>query len=165
MVHDAPNTPQPDRSHRGHLINQFKSIERSPCRVLITGASIAGCAAAWWLTQRNCDVTVVEQAPAFRGGGQNVDVRGAAREVLRLMGLEQAVKDLNAGETGLAWVDEDNRTAAQIDLSGLDGDGPTAELEVLRGDLARLLYEASSADAFYRFADRIVSVVHDDAGV
>ncbi len=75
VVHDAPHTTQPDRSHRGHLINQFKSIERSPCRVLITGASIAGCAAAWWLAQRDCDVTVVEQAPAFRDGGQNVDVR------------------------------------------------------------------------------------------
>ncbi|RMM80221.1 Pyridine nucleotide-disulfide oxidoreductase [Pseudomonas coronafaciens pv. striafaciens] len=165
VVHDAANTVQPDRSNRGHLINQFKSIERSPCCVLITGASIAGCAAAWWLTQRDCDVTVVEQAPAFRDGGQNVDVRGAAREVLRLMGLEQAVKSLNTGETGLAWVDEDNRTAARIDLAGLDGDGPTAELEVLRGDLARLLYEASSADAFYRFGDRIISVEHDEEGV
>ncbi|MCF5663252.1 FAD-dependent monooxygenase, partial [Pseudomonas syringae] len=164
-MHDAPHIIHPDRSHRGPPINQFKSIERSPCRVLVTGASIAGCAAAWWLTQRNCDVTVIEQAPAFRDGGQNVDVRGAAREVLRLMGLEQAVKDLNTGETGIAWVDEDNRTAARIDLSGLEGDGPTAELEVLRGDLARLLYEASSADAFYRFGDRIVSVEHDDAGV
>ncbi|AVB23722.1 FAD-binding monooxygenase [Pseudomonas syringae pv. syringae] len=165
LVHDAPHTTPSVRSHRGPLINQFKSIERSPCRVLITGASIAGCAAAWWLTQRDCDVTVVEQAPAFRDGGQNVDVRGAAREILRLMGLEQAVKDLNTGETGLAWVDEDNRTAARIDLAGLDGDGPTAELEVLRGDLARLLYEASSADAFYRFGDRIVSVEHDAEGV
>lgn len=81
------------------------------------------------------------------------------------MGLEQAVKDRNTGETGIAWVDEDNRTAARIDLSGLEGDGPTAELEVLRGDLARLLYEASSADAFYRFGDRIVSVEHIDGGV
>lgn len=81
------------------------------------------------------------------------------------MGLEQAVKELNTGETGIAWVDEDNRTAARIDLAGLDGDGPTAELEVLRGDLARLLYEASSADAFYRFGDRIVSVEHDAEGV
>ncbi|MFH7617530.1 FAD-binding monooxygenase, partial [Pseudomonas syringae pv. tagetis] len=85
-------------------------------------------------------VTVVELASSFRDGGQNVVVRGAAREVLRLMGLEQAVNDLNTGETGLAWVDEENRTAARIDLSGLDGDGPTAEVEVLRGDLARLLY-------------------------
>ncbi|ELP99243.1 flavoprotein monooxygenase [Pseudomonas syringae BRIP34881] len=75
------------------------------------------------------------------------------------------MKGLNTGETGLAWVDEDNRTAARIDLAGLDGDGPTAELEVLRGDLARLLYEASSADAFYRFGDRIVSVEHDAEGV
>ncbi|WP_338325204.1 NAD(P)-binding protein, partial [Pseudomonas syringae] len=115
MVHDAPHTTPSDRSRRGPLINQFKSIERSPCGVLITGASIAGCAAAWWLTQRDCDVTVVEQAPAFRDGGQNVDVRGAAREVLRLMGLEQAMQGLNTGEKGLAWGGEDNRTGVRID--------------------------------------------------
>jgi len=133
-------------------------------RILITGASIAGCATAWWLAKQNCDVTIVEQAPAFRDGGQNVDVRGPAREVLRLMGLEQAVRDLNTGERGIAWVDEQNRTMARIDLSDLEGDGPTAELEILRGDLARLLYEASSPYTQYRFGERITDVVQDEKG-
>lgn len=72
-----------------------------PRRFLITGASTAGCAAAWWLARQGWDVTIVEQAPAFRDGGQNVDVRGAARIVLQRMGLEQAVRDRNTGERGI----------------------------------------------------------------
>jgi len=124
-------------------------------RVLISGASIAGCAAAWWPARRKWDVTVVEQAPAFRDGGQNVDVRGAGRTVLQHMGLEQAVKDANTGERGLTWVDGANQTIARVDLDSLEGDGPTAELEILRGDLARLLYDATSALADFRFGTRL----------
>ena len=47
-------------------------------RILITGASIAGTCAAWWLTRYGFDVTVVEKAGNFCNGGQNVDVRGQA---------------------------------------------------------------------------------------
>jgi 2-polyprenyl-6-methoxyphenol hydroxylase-like FAD-dependent oxidoreductase len=56
-------------------------------RILVTGASVAGNTAAWWLTRFGFEVNVVEKAPAFRKGGQNVDVRGSAREVLRRMDL------------------------------------------------------------------------------
>ncbi len=124
-------------------------------RILITGASIAGNTAAWYLGRRGFDVTVVERAPGFRDGGQNVDVRGVGREVLRRMGLEQAALDSGTGEEGTAWVDARGRAAAQVMTKGLGGDGPTAEMEILRGDLARLLYEASRAHAAFRFGDTI----------
>lgn len=127
-------------------------------RVLVSGASIAGNAAAWWLSRRSWDVTVVEQAPGFRDGGQNVDVRGAGRDVLRLMGLEQAALDATTGERGLAWVDGRDKVVARIDVDDLRTDGPTAEMEVLRGDLARLLYEPASLRAAYRFGERIAAV-------
>ncbi|TFZ32666.1 FAD-binding monooxygenase, partial [Pseudomonas syringae] len=52
VVHDAPHTTPSVRSHRGPLIKPFTSIERSPCRVLLTGASAAGCSAASWLALR-----------------------------------------------------------------------------------------------------------------
>ncbi|MFH7346788.1 hypothetical protein RA268_29010, partial [Pseudomonas syringae pv. tagetis] len=42
---------------------------------------------------------------------------------LRVMGVEQAVKDLYTGESGVALVDEDKRTAARIVVCGLVGDG------------------------------------------
>ena len=129
-----------------------------PRKVLITGASVAGNALAWWLGRAGCDVTVVERAPAFRDGGQNVDVRGVGREVLRRMGLEQAALYGGTGEEGTAWIDADGRIKAQFLTDEHSGDGPTAEMEILRGDLARLLYEPAPEHAIYRFGDSVAAI-------
>src|SRR5438445_11979662 len=64
----------------------------SDARVLVTGASIAGPALAHWLCRRGAEVTVVEQAARLRPGGQAVDARGVAKEVIRRMGLDAAVR-------------------------------------------------------------------------
>ncbi|MCC4616749.1 FAD-dependent monooxygenase [Xanthomonas campestris pv. asclepiadis] len=133
-----------------------------PRRILITGASIAGNTVAWALARQGFDVSVVEQAPQFRDGGQNIDVRGVGREVLQRMGLEQAALDHGTGEEGTAWVDEHGHAVATFKTDDIDGEGPTAELEILRGDLARLVYEAARQNAEYRFGDRIASI--DDDG-
>ncbi|MBB4606478.1 2-polyprenyl-6-methoxyphenol hydroxylase-like FAD-dependent oxidoreductase [Xanthomonas arboricola] len=131
-------------------------------RILITGASVAGNTVAWALARQGFDVSVVEQAAQFRDGGQNIDVRGVGREVLQRMGLEQAALDHGTGEEGTAWVDDHGHAVATFKTDDIDGDGPTAELEILRGDLARLLYDAARQKAKYRFGDRIASI--DDDG-
>jgi 2-polyprenyl-6-methoxyphenol hydroxylase-like FAD-dependent oxidoreductase/tryptophan-rich sensory protein len=129
--------------------------------ILITGASVAGNTAAWWLGRAGFDVTVVERTPGFRDGGQNIDVRGAGREVLRRMGLEQAALDLGTGEEGTAWVEGDGTVAARFLTAELGTDGPTAEMEILRGDLSRLLYESARSVATYRFGDSIAAIDQD----
>ncbi|WP_162242930.1 tryptophan-rich sensory protein [Sphingomonas sp. Leaf412] len=133
-------------------------------KILITGASVAGNTAAWWLGRAGFDVTVVERTPAFRDGGQNIDVRGPGREVLRRMGLEQAALDHGTGEEGTVWIDAEGRPAASFPAGDAAGDGPTAEMEILRGDLARLLYEPARDRATYRFGDHVAGVVEDDRG-
>ena len=78
----------------------------------MAGASIAGPALAHWPHRRGAAVTVVEQAPGLRPGGQAVDARGVAREVIRRMGLDAAVR------------------AARTDTAGaytVDGHGPVVE--------------------------------------
>ncbi|MDV2451835.1 FAD-dependent monooxygenase [Xanthomonas hortorum] len=133
-------------------------------RILITGASVAGNTAAWTLANQGIDVVVVEQAAHFRDGGQNIDVRGVGRQVLQRMGLEQAALDHGTGEQGTAWVDEHGHAVATFKTDDIDGDSPTAELEILRGDLARLLYEAARDKVTYRFGDRIASIQDDGNG-
>ncbi len=133
-------------------------------RVLVTGASVAGSTTAYWLAHHGFDVTVVERAPAFRDGGQNVDVRGAGRDVLRRMGLEEAAKARTTGERGTDWVDENDAVVARFAVDEI-GDGPTAEMEILRGDIARLIYEAASPNVAFRFGNAIASLVDDGAGV
>ncbi|KAB7767054.1 FAD-dependent monooxygenase [Xanthomonas maliensis] len=129
-------------------------------RILITGASIAGNTAAWWLAQHGFAVDVVERAPAFRGGGQNVDVRGEGRQVLRRMGLEAAALARATGEQGTDWVDAQDRVIARFAVADL-GDGPTAELEILRGDLAELIHAPTSERVTHRFGDHITAIAQD----
>ncbi|TZG27644.1 FAD-binding monooxygenase [Sphingomonas montanisoli] len=133
-------------------------------KILVTGASIAGNAAAYWLGRQGHDVTVVERAPAFRDGGQNIDVRGVGREVIRRMGLEDQALRQGTGEEGTVWIKADGTPAACFLASQLDGDGPTAEMEILRGDLARLIYEPAQDYATFRFGDHVCAVDEDSDG-
>ena len=56
--------------------------------VLISGASVAGPALAYWLHRYGFRPTVVERAPGLRDGGYAVDFRGDAHlSVLRQMGI------------------------------------------------------------------------------
>lgn len=127
---------------------------------VISGASIAGLSAAWWLRRVGWDVTVLERADAFRDGGQNVDVRGVARQVLDRMGLVEAVAAVNTTETGTVLVDRDGRVRAELPSDGPDG--ATAELEVLRGDFARTLLDALPDGVEVVYGDTIADV--DDSG-
>lgn len=131
-------------------------------RVLVSGASIAGPALAYWLHRYGFEPVVVERAPALRTGGQNVDVRGAGREVTRRMGLEDAVREATTGEVGTRFLRPDGTTAAEFPAGRSDTGGATAELEILRGDLAQLLVDATDDDVEYRFGDRISGL--DDTG-
>lgn len=127
--------------------------------VLISGASIAGPALAYWLSRYGYTVTVVERAPALREGGQAVDLRGSAREVIERMGLMAQVRAGHTGVVGLSAVDSGNRRLWSWG-SGLSGDsgGIVADLEILRADLGRILYDATCDDVEYVFADSIATL-------
>ncbi|MEV0675443.1 FAD-dependent monooxygenase [Actinosynnema sp. NPDC050436] len=131
---------------------------------VISGASIAGLSAAFWLRRTGWQVTVLERAEAFRDGGQNVDVRGVAREVLARMGLFEAVRALNTTETGTVFVDAAGKVIAELPSDGPDG--ATAELEVLRGDLARAVLDHLPEGVEIHYGDPIAEVdEHTDAVV
>ncbi|MDT8915145.1 FAD-dependent monooxygenase [Amycolatopsis sp. PS_44_ISF1] len=132
--------------------------------VLISGSGIAGPAAASWLAAAGWDVTVVERFDHVRDEGQNVDVRGVGREVIRRMGLEDAVRAEHTSETGMTFIGPGGRPVASFPV-GAEDSAPTAELEILRGRLARLLHDHSAASAEYVFGDRITALHEDGRGV
>ena len=95
----------------------------SEIRVLVSGASIAGPALAHWLHRRGAEVTVVEQSPGLRPGGQAVDARGVAKEVIRRMGLDAAVRAVCTDTAGAYTVDADGRVLETYRADDNDGDG------------------------------------------
>ncbi|MGY1947997.1 FAD-dependent monooxygenase [Nocardia asiatica] len=137
----------------------------SGIRVLVAGASIAGPALAYWLRRRGAEVTVVERAPALRPGGQAVDARGVAKEVIRRMGLDAAVRAACTETAGAYTVDVDGNVLETYRADDDGGDGYISEIEILRGDLSRVLYDATRDDVEYIFGDRIAELAQDADGV
>src|SRR4051794_26777443 len=105
--------------------------------VLISGASVAGPALAYWLRRIGANPTVVERAPALREGGYAVDFRGTAHmTVLDRMGILPDIRRVATNMGVMTYVDARGRTLATMPADIFSG-----EVEILRGDLSRLLYE------------------------
>jgi 2-polyprenyl-6-methoxyphenol hydroxylase-like FAD-dependent oxidoreductase len=133
--------------------------------VLISGGGIAGLALASALADRGISVTVVERAPSLRPGGQAVDLRGAARTVAERMGLLEAVRAVGLDQRGIAWVRDDGSVAARMPADAFGGEGIVSEIEVLRGDLARVLHEATPVAVEHVFGDSVTALTDDGEGV
>lgn len=134
-------------------------------RILIAGASIAGPALAHWLVRRGAEVTVVERAPELRPGGQAVDARGIAKEVIRRMGIDAQVRAACTDTAGGHNVDVDGNIVESYAAEDNDGDGYIAEIEILRGDFSRVLYDDTRERVEYLFGDRIAELTQDADGV
>lgn len=130
-------------------------------KVLISGASIAGPALAYWLGRHGHEVTVVEIAPALRKGGYAVDFRGGANSVvLERMGVLDDLRARQTGGSAMRFVDERDRQLLRLPPEFSGGD-----LEVLRSDLSQVLYDHSRERAEYRFGDSITSLSEHQGGV
>ena len=128
-------------------------------RVLISGASVAGPALAFWLVRAGCRVTIVERASILRTAGQGIDIRDTARDIVKRMGIWDRIRDSSSHEEGLEFIDSSNNCIARfgVDLSG-KGDSFTSDVEILRGALSGILYDVTKDDVDYIFGDMIESL-------
>ncbi|MFF8773029.1 FAD-dependent monooxygenase [Kitasatospora sp. NPDC015120] len=130
-------------------------------KVLISGASIAGPALAHWLGRYGFETTVVELAPALRGGGQPVDFRGATHlGVLERMGVLDELRALGTGGSPMTFVDPRGRRLLHLPADFAGGD-----VEVPRGELAQVLHRHSLPHTEYLFGDSITALEQTPAGV
>ena len=131
--------------------------------VLISGASVAGPALAYWLRRYGFAPTIVERASAPRSGGQAIDIRGTARQVVERMGLMERVQQAHTGAQGMYIVDSAGKRLVRMGSDAMNGSGGLiAEIEILRGDLVRILYEATCDDVEYLFDESITNISEDE---
>ncbi len=122
---------------------------------------MAGPALAWWLARRGFRPVIVERSGQLRGGGYAVDFRGEVHlRVLAQMGLAEQVRARHTGLRSLTYVDQDGRPVARMPPVFFAGD-----VEVLRGDLAAIFYEATRDDTEYIFGDSVTGLEQDGDGV
>jgi 2-polyprenyl-6-methoxyphenol hydroxylase-like FAD-dependent oxidoreductase len=134
--------------------------------VLVIGASVAGPTLAYWLRRYGFNPTVVERSPLLRAGlgGHAVDLFGPAVDIADRMGVLPGLTAARTRTDVLSFV-RTGRAPVEVDMSRLVAVVTDRHIEIMRGELASILYEATRADVEYVFGDTLTSLADDGAGV
>ncbi|MDI1492915.1 MAG: hypothetical protein OHK93_004698 [Ramalina farinacea] len=139
-----------------------------PLRILICGGGCAGPALAFWLARAGHDITICERSSALRATGAQIDLRAQGINVVKRMGLLPTIRRHLVEEDGVAFVDSQGKVKATLlaNKSGKGAQSATSEYEIMRGDLVRILYEATTMDnVHYMFGVTVESFEQDDKHV
>ncbi|MES2792318.1 MAG: FAD-dependent monooxygenase [Planctomycetota bacterium] len=138
-----------------------------PLKVLICGGGCAGPALAFWLARSGHRVVVVERFPDLRASGAQIDLRAQGIEVVKRMELDDAIRSKLVDEAGVSFVDSQANTVGTI-MANKQGKGAqslTSEYEIMRGDLVRILHDATKDNVEYIFGKTIERFEQDERQV
>ena len=141
-------------------------MPRPAFRVLISGASVAGPTAAYWLSRAGYAVTVVERMPLarVRSSGHAVDLFGPAMDVAEWTGVLPAITDART-RTEIVSFQPDHGRGVDVEMRRMVAGNSGRHVEIMRGELATILYEATRSDARFLFEDSITTIVQEPDGV
>ncbi|MEM9564418.1 MAG: NAD(P)/FAD-dependent oxidoreductase [Actinomycetota bacterium] len=112
-------------------------------RVLVTGGGIAGPAVAYWLARTGAEVDIVERSAANPRRGYVVNAFGQCLDVLRAMGLDEAIDEARLRIDTTIGLDDGAAPLYRRDLRSLT-DGSRG-IAAYRSDLASMVESAALA--------------------
>ncbi|WP_406204186.1 FAD-dependent monooxygenase [Kitasatospora sp. NBC_01560] len=134
--------------------------------VLISGGGIAGTALAFWLHRQGFAPTVVELAPAPRRGGQAIDIRGVALDVIGRMGVTEQVRAVRTRMRGMSVLDpEGNEVHRSTEATYSSGRLDSDDVELLREDLVEILHDHTDRSVEFVHGDTVTDLREDEHGV
>ena len=140
------------------------STQNRQTRVLISGAGIAGPALAILLNENGFKTTIVERASSLRTAGQQIDVTGPGLELIRYMGVDEAIRARTVGDEGIHFVDGNDKRIASFPVSS-STTSLVREIEIMRGDMADVFYQATKDQTEYIFGDRVTGLSESEKGI
>ncbi len=135
-------------------------------RVLISGASVAGPIVGYWLSRFGLQATVVERTEELRfgSGGHAVDLFGPALQIIEWMGALPQVQDAGTHTEIMSFIWDGHRSvdvSAELSFEGVS----ERHVEIMRGELAKIIYEAGREDIDYMFGNSMTSLGQTERGV
>jgi 2-polyprenyl-6-methoxyphenol hydroxylase-like FAD-dependent oxidoreductase len=127
---------------------------------------VAGPVLAYWLRRFGFRPTVVERMEALRfgRGGHAVDLFGPALQIVEWMGVLPQVQDAGTQTEIISFIRDGHRpvdVAAELMSEGVS----QRHVEIMRGELAKIIYEAGRDDIEYVFGNSISSLEQTAQGV
>jgi 2-polyprenyl-6-methoxyphenol hydroxylase-like FAD-dependent oxidoreductase len=121
---------------------------------------------AYWLAQYGFKPTLLERAAAPRPGGQAIDVRGVALNVLHGMGLLQDARNLHTQMKGASIIDSQGKELWRTEgMTFTGGAFDKKDIEILRDDLAGLLLDKARPGTELIYNDSVTTLTEDKDGV
>jgi 2-polyprenyl-6-methoxyphenol hydroxylase-like FAD-dependent oxidoreductase len=141
-------------------------MSTSSRHVLIAGMGVAGLTIARLLRQDGWHTTLLERSSSLRMGGQPVDVRGPALDVMAQMGLLEGLQAARTRVRGMSIVDAQGRELERNTEWTLGtGQLESPDIEVLRDDIMGLLRQGTEAEGEEIFGDSVQALTQDAEGV
>jgi 2-polyprenyl-6-methoxyphenol hydroxylase-like FAD-dependent oxidoreductase len=131
-------------------------------QVLISGASFAGLASAYWMHQLGYDVTVVEIAPGVRTGGTAVNIRGNTIDIVKRMGIFARIRENRLSLRQWEFKSEDDRTVRRLVVRGEGEPPPEDDYEIERDVLINILFDAVRDRCEIVFGDSVEGLSETD---
>ena len=133
------------------------SLDKQTPGVLISGASFAGLATAWWMNKLGYAVTVVEMASDLRRGGTPVNIREGVINVVQRMGLLDRIKSQSLPPRPVVFLNEEGVPLQQQPQEEA-GEEPEEDYEIERDALLELLFNEVKKDVEFVLADSIAAL-------
>ena len=129
-------------------------------KILISGAGIAGLCAGIRLAKAGMEPVIVEKSPSARAGGYLVALSHQAYIFAEEMGLMPALRKFDLNIRSSSYHDRSGRSLLDLDYSVMfEG---LSIVQMMREDLANVLYEHAKELCDIRFADHITAIDDDD---
>jgi 2-polyprenyl-6-methoxyphenol hydroxylase-like FAD-dependent oxidoreductase len=133
--------------------------------VLVSGASFAGLATAFWLNRLGYQVTIVEVASALRRGGTPVDIEGETIGMLERMGMFDAVRARALPPRAFAFKDADDCTLGGLGVETGAQEPSRTRFEIHRDDLLDILFSGIGGSVELLFGRSIKQLEDQPDGV
>jgi 2-polyprenyl-6-methoxyphenol hydroxylase-like FAD-dependent oxidoreductase len=136
----------------------LRKITEELVRAIVCGGGIAGLTASWWLGNWGWDVLLVERSRTVREAGYMIDFFGSGYDVAERMGLLPRLRSLNYPMGRVLTVDGHGKPGARLDYDLFSDVLHGRLLDLMRGDLERVLSEALPAPVEARYGTSIDAI-------
>ncbi|WP_233525576.1 FAD-dependent monooxygenase [Chitinophaga silvisoli] len=124
-------------------------------RILVSGASIAGLATAYWMNKLGYKVTVVEVAASPRTGGTAVDLRLGTIDVIKRMGIFEPIKANALNLEMIVFKNANDETVNSFAQNRYNND---EEIEIERTVLVSILFDTIKDQVEFIFNNSITAL-------
>lgn len=130
--------------------------------VLVSGASFAGLATAYWMNRLGYKVTVVEVAKGLKKGGTPVDIREETIDIVKRMGLFDRIWAKRLKPKRTEFRDSTGVTVAAPQPQETDGEASNENCEIERDVLLDIMFDEVKNDVEFIFHDSILSLTDQE---